>query len=230
MSSDARFAPGPRRAIALSRAAIAAQVLFAVAMIACGFLQGPHYSAWRHDISDMGALTAPNAWLWLVPQGLAGAVTMAFALAAFAPSLEENGRGGALGGWLVALTLSGLDNLSDAFFRLDCRPGDPGCSPAMSIASWHARLHLGVALVTMFVTALTPFVLAWRFRSLAGWRDLARPAFGFGVLFGSGLAGYALLRGGGGAGVAQRAFFLLNSAGVTTLAVRVEKLARNRTG
>jgi hypothetical protein len=67
----------------------------------------------------------------------------------------------------------GLDNLSDAFFRLDCRTADPGCTAAAS--SWHAKVHLAVGLISAVATIAAPFVLAARMRYVPGWRDLARP-------------------------------------------------------
>jgi hypothetical protein len=42
----------------------------------------------------------------------------------------------------------GLDNLSDAFFRLDCQAADPACTPAAAASSWHGKVHLVVGLVS----------------------------------------------------------------------------------
>ena len=110
----------------LAWAAIAGQVLVTVAWLIGGVLQSGGYSVARDDISDLGALTADRPWVILVAQGLSGAFTVAFALLALRPALAVTGHGGAASAWLVAFSAAGLDDLSDAFFRLDCRAADLG--------------------------------------------------------------------------------------------------------
>jgi hypothetical protein len=80
----------------------------------------------------------------LTAQAIAGTLVILFALFALLPALAVPGRGPALGPWLLAASLIGLDNLSDVVFRLDCRAADPGCTAAAAAGSWHGRVHLAV--------------------------------------------------------------------------------------
>src|SRR4051794_13898412 len=97
----------------LAIAAIAAQLLFVGGWLVLGAVEGGGYAAGRHDISDLAALTADHATLARLTLGISGAVTIAFAVSL----LPVLGRSA----WLIALSLPGLDNASDAFFRLNCR-------------------------------------------------------------------------------------------------------------
>jgi len=90
-------------------------------------VQDPPFSPTRHDISDQGALR---------------------------PALAMPGRREAIGPWFLALSLPAIDNVSDAFFRLDCRASDAGCAEASM--SWHAQVH---GIVGTLVTGIA-FVIA----------------------------------------------------------------------
>src|SRR5438270_6718022 len=111
-----------KRVAWLASGAIAAQVLFVAGWLVGGSIEGHGYSPMRHDISDLGALTAHHTWLAVGSLGISGGLTMAFALAALRPTFGP----GTAGAWLVALSLPSLDGMSDAFFRLDCRAADTG--------------------------------------------------------------------------------------------------------
>jgi hypothetical protein len=119
----------------------------------------------------------------------------------------------------------GLDNLSDAFFRLDCRAADPGCTAAAAASSWHGKVHLAVGLISAAATVALPFALAARMRLAPGWHGLARPTLLFGPLLVAVLVAYAALERRPGGGYLQRAAIVLFSAGVVTLALRVRSLA-----
>jgi hypothetical protein len=214
-----------RRAVWLSWAAIAGQVLFVLGWLVVGALERHGYSPGRHDISDLGALTAHHAVPDLFTLGVAGALTIAFALWALRPALAVPGRRGAIGAWLLALSLPGLDNLSDAFFRLDCRAADAGCTAAQAAASWHGTVHVVVATVAGVATIAAPFALAHRFRLLEGWRDLARPARVFGVVVVLGVLAYVALENTSAQGWAQRALAMWVVSGIVLLAWRVGTLA-----
>jgi hypothetical protein len=222
-----RRTPGPR-AIWLSWGAIAGIVVFNLGWLLAGALQTGGYSAASHDVSDLAALTAQAPAVMLTATGIAGALTIAFALFALRPALAVPGRGTALDAWLLAASLMGLDNLSDTFFRLDCRAADPGCTAAAAASSWHGKVHLAVALVSAVATIAAPFVLAARMRHAPGWRDLARPTLLFGALFTAVLVTYAALEGKPGGGYLQRAAILLLSVAVVTRALRVRRLAGAR--
>ncbi|NUR94400.1 MAG: DUF998 domain-containing protein, partial [Kribbellaceae bacterium] len=147
-----------------------------------GATEGDGYSAARHDISDLGALTANHATAYRLTVGIAGFLTIAFALLALRPSLRSAGRAGVAGAWLVALSLPALDTMSDAFFQLDCRAADAGCTPSDAFGSWHGKAHLISFLVSALATVAAPFVLSRAMRRVDGWRDLARPARAFGFV------------------------------------------------
>jgi hypothetical membrane protein len=217
--------PAPLVRRALAWAAIAAQILVTLAWLIAGTVQSGGYSAARHDISDLGARTADQPWLTLLGQGVSGLLTLAFAFFSLAPALAVPGRGPAISGWLVGLSAAGLDDLSDAFFRLDCRAADPGCTEAVATASWSGMIHSDVGTVTFVILVIAPFALARRLPLVSGWESLARPAAVYGiVLFGAVLA-YVLLSITASGGYAQRAVALLGSGGVVVLALRV--LARS---
>jgi hypothetical protein len=86
-----------RRAVRLSRAAIPGQVQFVLGWRVVGALEGHGYSPGCHDISDLGALTAHLAVPDLLTLGVAGALTIAFALWALRPALAVPGRREAIG-------------------------------------------------------------------------------------------------------------------------------------
>ena len=181
-----------------------------------------------HDVSDLGALTARFPWVMLTAQVIAGTLIIAFALFALGPALAVPGRGPALGAWLLAASLIGLDNLSDTFFRLDCRAADQGGTAATAASSWHGQVHIAVGLLSAIAMVAAPFFLAARMRQANGWRDLARPTILAGALLLVVLLGYAALERETGGGYLQRAAIVLVSVGVATLALRVRALARSR--
>jgi hypothetical protein len=206
---------------ALAVAAIAAQGLFIGSWLWAGAVEGHGYSATRHDISDLGALTAHHATPFALGIGAAGALTILFAIAALRPALEIDGRPTPVGAWLVALSLPGLDNLSDAFFRLDCRAADAGCSSSDAMASWHGVAHIAVFAIAALATVAAPFALAARMRVVDGWRDLVGPTRLFGVVTVIALAATAATAGTSVQGLTQRIAATIVPLGVAALAVRV---------
>jgi hypothetical protein len=213
-----------RRAVWLAWGAVAGVVVFDLGWLVAGAVQGAGYSVASHDVSDLAALTARSPWVMLTTQAIAGTLTVLFALFALRPALAVPGRGTALGAWLLAASLMGLDNLSDTFFRLDCRAADPGCTMAAAASSWHGKVHLAVGLISGIAMIVAPFVLAARMRQADGWRDLARPTILFGLLLLAVLVAYAALEGKTGGGYLQRAAIVLVSVGVAWLALRVRAL------
>jgi hypothetical protein len=219
-----------RRAMWLAWGVVGGVVVFNLGWLLAGTLQTGGYSIARHDVSDLGAMTAQHPWVVLTTGGIAGALTILFALFALRPTLAVEGRGPALGAWLLAASLMGLDNLSDAFFRLDCRAADRGCTSAAAMSSWHGKAHIIVAVVSAAATIAAPFALAFRMRRANGWHDLARATFGFGLVFAAVLLTYAALEGKAGGGYLQRFAIVLLSVGVAVLALRVRALARSPAG
>lgn len=206
-------------------AAIVGQVVFAGGWIAGSLLQDAAYSPARHNLSDLGALTARAPWVWLLSQGTAGMLTMAFAFWALRPALETADRGFSIGVWFVAFSLMGFDNLTDPFFRLDCRAADLGCTGAAAMASWSGTIHVIVGTVTALLTVVAPFALARRMRRLTRWRDLVPGALVFGGVFMAATVVYGALNGRYGQGWAQRVLCVLESVGIVVLARRVATIA-----
>jgi hypothetical membrane protein len=217
--------PGRPAQRALAWAAVGGQVLVTTAWLIGGTIQGGGYSVAADDISDLGALTADQPWLILIAQGVSGALTMAFAMVALRPALAVAGHRAALSAWLVGLSAAGLDDLSDAFFRLDCRAADLGCTEAVATASWHGTIHGHVGTITFAILVLAPFALARRMQFVPGWRSLARPTLGYGLVLLAAVIAYVLLSISSGGGWAQRAVALLGSLGVVVLALRVLALS-----
>ena len=204
----------------LTRLVVPAQLLFVGALFLAQALQRDGYKPSRYDISDLGALTADHPWVLLVPEAVAGAVTVGFALLVLRPAV------GGPGPWLLAASLVGLDDVTDALFRLDCRRVDPGCTDDVRTASWHAQAHEVVGLLAVVATVLALLALAHRCRRLERWADLARPlalvAGGFAVA----MLVYAVRARRPGGGVAQRFAVLLVVAALAALVRRVLALTR----
>ena len=213
-------------AAALAWAAVGAQAVFVAGWLIGGAIEGHGYSAGRHDISDLTALTAHHATFNRATLLVSGLLTAVFALWALRPSLSLPGRGMAVGAVLLAVSLPALDNLSDAFFRLDCRAADAGCTPSVAASSWHGTIHIVAFVVAAIPTLLAPFALSRRMRSVEGWFDLARPARVFGVALLVAFVATAVSQGSGAQGWTQRVAAMLAASGVTILAVRVRRVAR----
>jgi hypothetical protein len=163
----------------------------------------------------------------LVPQGLGGILTIAFAIGALRLTLKVAGHRSPISAWLVALSLLGLDNISDPIFRLPCRTIDPGCTDAMVTANFGGMMHLLIGMVTGSLTLIAPFALARRMRLLANWRDLASSTTAFGAGLCALFSVYVGLPGGYGPGYAQRAVALFLAGGMVVLAQRVSAIARS---
>jgi hypothetical membrane protein len=202
----------------LAVAAIVGQLVFVGGWLVLGLLEGRGYAPGRHDISDLGALTAQHATIDRLTLFVSGAVTIAFALSLRA----DLGRPA----WLVALSLPGLDGLSDAFFRVDCRAADPGCGFADATDSWHGTVHVVVFVVAALATVGAPFVLARRMRQTDGWQSLAGGTRIFGVLTVAALGVTMLSSGTALQGWTQRGAAVLVASGIVMLAWHVVRLER----
>ena len=209
-----------RTAVVLSWGAIIGQTIFTVAWLVSDSLQRASFSPLRDDISDLGALTANYPWIILAAQGISGGLTICFAIFVLRPRLVLSGQRGALGAWLLALSAVAIDDLSDAFFRLDCQGSQPGCTEAVSMASWHGQIHAVVGTISFVLMVIAPFFLARSMRKLPTWASLARPTKYFGAGLAVLLVAYVALTGQDGHGTLQRIIALSASAGVCLLAVR----------
>lgn len=156
----------PLRAAAIC--GLLAPVTFIVGLVLGDLAQADPFSPANDNISDIGAQTADQAWLYnQIAANLNGVLIVAFAL----------GLWQALGpGWLarlgvVGLAVLGVTRFLEGFLRLDCGGMDDVCENT----SWQAEAHgveSGIASALFF---LVPPVLAFAFRRLPDWRDLWLP-------------------------------------------------------
>jgi hypothetical membrane protein len=172
-----------------------APVAFTVGWVVGSFAQPARFDVVEDDISDLGAVTANHAWLYnRISANLAGLLVVLFALGLW--RVLDSGRWARIG--VAALTVSGLGQFLDGFFRLDCRAIDPRCTNP--IASWHGTAHGIETVVTLVTLFVSMFALARAFEREAAWKDLSRP---------SRLAGVAAL--------ASLVLLLLVSTGIAVL-------------
>jgi hypothetical protein len=156
----------PLRAAAIC--GLLASVTFVAGVLLGDLAQSDTFSPANDNISDIGAQTADQAWLYnQIAANLNGLLIVAFAL----------GLWRALGtGWLARLGVLGLAILGvtrflEGFLRLDCGGMDVACENT----SWQSEAHgieSGIASALFF---LVPPVLAFAFRRLPEWRDLWLP-------------------------------------------------------
>ena len=156
----------PLRAAAIC--GLLAPVTFVAGLVLGDLAQPEAFSPVDDNISDIGAQTADQAWLYnQIAANLNGLLIVAFAF----------GLWRALGlGWLARLGVLGLAVLGvtrflEGFLRLDCRGMDEGCENT----SWQSEGHgieSGIASALFF---LVPPLLAFAFRRLPQWRDLWIP-------------------------------------------------------
>ena len=156
----------PLRAAAIC--GLLAPVTFFAGLLFGDLAQPDAFSPANDNISDVGARTADQAWIYKqIAANLNGLLIVGFAF----------GLWRAVGsGWLARLGVLGLAVLGvtrflEGFLRLDCRGMDEGCENA----SWQADGHgieSGIAAALFF---LVPLVLAFAFRRLPQWRDLWLP-------------------------------------------------------
>jgi uncharacterized protein DUF998 len=135
-----------------------------VAWVAGGLAQPNAYDAADDDISDLGAITAHNAWIYnQVGANLTGILVVVLGLGlwrALSPDLV--GRIGA-----AVLVAEGISTFFDGIFRLDCRGIDAGCDNV----SWHSHAHKIESGITAALALLAPLILAFAFRRNPAWRD-----------------------------------------------------------
>ena len=156
----------PLRAAAIC--GLLASVTFIAGVLLGDLAQPDAFSPADDDISDLGAQTADQAWLYnQIAANLNGLLIVAFAL----------GLWRALGsGWLarlgvLGLAVIGVTRFLEGFLRLDCRGIDEGCENTSWQADGH-RFESGIASALFF---LVPLLLAFAFRRLPQWRDLWLP-------------------------------------------------------
>jgi hypothetical protein len=156
----------PLRAAAIC--GLLAPVTFVVGLMLGDLAQPDAFSPANDDISDLGAQTADQAWIYnQIAANLNGLLVVAFAF----------GLWRALGsGWparlgVLGLAVLGMTRFLEGFLRLDCRGMDDGCENTSRQADAHG-IESGIASALFFVV---PPVLGFAFRRLPQWHDLWLP-------------------------------------------------------
>ena len=168
-------------------------IAFVIGWAAGGLAQPDAYSLVDDSVSDLGALTADQAWIYnQVGANLTGLLVAALAYGLW--KVRIPGLSGRIG--VIALAVMGIGQFFDGWFRLDCRAIDAGCSAGGT--GWPVVAHEIESLFTVLGLLVSVFALARAFKKAEGWRDLRMPSLiaGFativvfvGVLFvGGGLA------------------------------------------
>ncbi len=168
----------PRRPASIrrwARVGIAAQVIFVGSGLAAASWQGPHYSALKHSISEMYAVTAPHAMFLLIVLTVCGAATIWFTLRSVWPALRPGGWAATVGAALLALSVAGLGNLLTPFERVACRLADPGCTTARMVSNSGGKLDDIVTSIGVLLLVAAGFFLAHAMRRMPGWQAWARP-------------------------------------------------------
>jgi hypothetical protein len=156
----------PLRAAAIC--GLLAPLTFIVGVLLGDIAQPGAFSPADDDISDLGAQTVDQAWIYnQIAANLNGLLIVAFALGLWR-ALRS--------GWLARLGVLGLAVIGatrflEGFLRLDCRGMEDGCENTSWQADGH-RLESGIASALFF---LVPLLLAFAFRRLPPWRDLWLP-------------------------------------------------------
>jgi len=140
-----------------------------IAWIAGGLAQPDAYSSVRDDISDLGAQTASDPWLYnQIGANLTGLLVIVFGLGLWrALSPDVIGRIGSL-----AVIVSGAGAFRGGIFRLDCRGIDQACQNT----SWHSHAHKIESGITGAAFLLAPPILAFAFRRNPAWRRAWLPS------------------------------------------------------
>ena len=147
---------------------LAAPVTFIVGVVLADVVQPAAFSPVNDDISDLGALTASNPWLYnQVAANLTGILVIGFAIGLWAAL----GNGFLARAGVIGLMIVGTGIFLDGLFRLDCQGIDAGCDNR----SWHSTAHKIESGITATALLLTPLVLAFTFRRLPAWRRLWLP-------------------------------------------------------
>jgi hypothetical protein len=156
--------------------AAVAQVVFVASFLIAATWQGPRYDPMTQSISDMYAVTAPNAAFLVVAFTLCGLATVLFAALSVWPTLRNAGWPSAVGAALLGLSIAGLGDLLSPFEQLACRMADPGCTATAQAANAGGALDNNLSFFGIVLFAIAPFFIAEAFRRLPEWKAWAWPA------------------------------------------------------
>lgn len=190
------------RARAGAFAGLAAVGVWTVGWVLAGLIQGGSYDWASQEISDLGALTARHAWVWNLADSLGGALICVFALGILA--VGGGSRAGRVGA--VALFAIGVGSVVDGLAREDCPLSTSSACQGLRNGpglSWHHQVHDVESAVVAVAPAVAPLSLAPLFARRGATR-LRLVSLAGGTVIALAFAAYLVLRGGAGAGIAQR--------------------------
>ena len=192
-------------------------LVFIVGWAAGGLAQPDAYSLVDDSVSDLGALTADQAWIY----NQLGANLTGLLIAALAYGLWKAGIPGLSGRiGVIALAVMGIGQFFDGWFRLECRAIDAGCNGGGT--GWQVAAHEIESLFTVLGLLVSVFALARAFKKADRWRDLRTPSLVAG--FATVVAFIGLLFVGGG--LAVRVALAVWFAWVALVSYRLLRIAR----
>jgi hypothetical protein len=154
-------------------------IAFVVGWAAGGLAQPDAYSLVDDSVSDLGALTADQAWIYnQVGANLTGLLVATLAYGLWRAGIS--GLSGRVG--VIALAVMGVGQFFDGWFRLECRAIDAGCSGGGT--GWQVAAHEIESLFTVLGLLVSVFALARAFKKSERWHDLRAPTLiaGFGTI------------------------------------------------
>ena len=145
-----------------------ASVTFIAGLVVGDLVQSAPFSPADDDISDLGAATATQPWIYnQIAANLNGLLIIGFALGLW----RALGAGGSRAWASSAWPGSGVGRFLEGFLRLDCQGIDTGCDNT----SWQADGHGIESGISAALFFLAPLLLAFAFRRLPEWRPLWLP-------------------------------------------------------
>lgn len=183
-----------------------APITFLVGWVVGGLAQPDSYSVVDDAVSDLGARTADQAWIYnIIGVNLSGLLVVALAYGLWRAGIP--GRAGKVG--VIALAVMGTGTFLDGWLRLDCRGIDAGCNNggASGGTSWLAAAHQIESLVTASALLVSVFVLASAFKKSEQWRDMRIPTLIAGFTTVAALIGLSFVGGGLGVRVGLTVWF-----------------------
>ena len=209
----------------LSIAAFVAQVLFLATWLLGPLWQGQHYSVLAHSISDMYAVTAPGALVFVIVFTITGAVTILFALITVWRTFRSAGWTALVGSILLALSIFGLGDLLTPFERLACRLADPGCTPAAQVANVGGTLDVILSTIGVVLFIAAAVFLSVAMTNTSGWRSWVWPTRAVAAAVLAVFLADGALSGSGLTGLLER---ILAALGALAIALLALELARHR--
>jgi hypothetical protein len=203
-------------------AGVVGATLFTGGWIAGGLLQARDYHWQNQEISDLGALTTPHAWVWNLADSISGSLIVVLAIVLF--TVISPNRAGRIGALLIGVI--GVGGAFDGILREDCPLATSlTCQRHQRYfgLSWHQQAHDVESMIVGVAMLVAPFAMAIAFSQLGAPRALRYYTTASGILLVV-LAGvYVELYGETDGGIIQRMLMTICMAWVTVLAVWMQK-------